>query len=63
MHGLMQFWLANMDFQLMVDIGKVIAYMIKHITKPEIEISSSMNKMVEQIINWSDVGGLTTKAI
>ena len=51
MHGLMLFWLANVDFQLLVYIDKVIAYMTKYVTKPKIEISSGMNKMIEQIIN------------
>ena len=63
MRGLMEIWMANMDFQLVVDVDKAIAYMTKYVTKPEIEISSGMNKMIEQIINKSHVDGLTTKAI
>ena len=55
MRGLMEIWMANMDFQLVVDVDKVIAYMTKYVTKPEIEISSGMNKMILQIINKSHV--------
>ena len=50
MRGLVESLLANMDFQLVVDIDKVIVYMIKYVTKPEIGMSSRMNKMVGIII-------------
>ena len=63
MHGLMLFWLANVDFQLLVYIDKVISYMSKYVTKPKIEISSGMNKMIEQIINKLHAESFTTKAI
>ena len=63
MQGLMKIWIANMEFQLIVDVEKVIVYMSKYVTKPEIEISSNMNKMILQIINKSHADGLTTKAI
>ena len=29
MYGLMQIWLANMNFQLLVDVNKVVNYMTK----------------------------------
>ena len=61
--GLIEIWLANMDFQLVVDIDKVIAYMTKYATKPEIEISSWMNKIIEEIINKLHEDALTTKTI
>ena len=51
MRGLMEMWMANMDFQLVVDVDKVIAYMTKYVTKPEIEMSSNMNKMILTVIN------------
>ena len=63
MRGLIKLGLANMDFQLVVNIDKVSAYMTKYITKPEIEMSSNMNKMILQVINKSHHDGLTTKAI
>ena len=36
-----------MDFQLVVDIDKVIAYMTKYVEKSKIEISIGMSKMTE----------------
>ena len=63
MRGLVELWRANIDFQLVVDIDKVITYMTKYVTKPEIEMSSNMNKMILQVINKSHHDGLTTKAI
>ena len=52
-----------MDSQLVVDFVKVIDYMTKYVTKPEVEMSDNMNKMILQIINKSHVDGLTTKVI
>ena len=46
MQGLIEFWLTDMNFQLVVDIDKIIAYMTKYVTKSEIEISSNRNKMI-----------------
>ena len=37
--------------------------MTKYLTKPSIEISSGMNKMIEKIIDKSHAYGLTKKAI
>ena len=37
MRGLLIMWLANMDFQIVLDIDKVIAYMTKHVTRPEVK--------------------------
>ena len=44
--GLMKIWLANIHVLLVVDIDKVIVYMAKYVTKPEIKISLEMNKMI-----------------
>ena len=38
MHGVIQVWLANMDFQLVVDVNKVVNYMTKYVCKPEMEM-------------------------
>ena len=48
MREFIKFWLANMDFQLVVDIDKVIPYMTKYVTKQEIETSSGMNKTIKK---------------
>ena len=63
MHRLMNFWLANIYFQLVVDIDKVILYMSNYVTKLEIEICSGINKMIEKIINKLHADGLTTNVI
>jgi len=34
MYDLMQIWLTNMDFQLVVDVNKVVNYMTKYVCKP-----------------------------
>ena len=63
MQGLMEIQMANMDYQLVVEVDKVMAYMTKYVTKSEIEISSNMNKMILYVINKTHVDGLTKKAI
>ena len=63
MYGLMQIWLANMDFQLVVDVNKVVSYMTKYVCKPEMEISKGLSKMVENIINVGHHTGLGPKGI
>ena len=51
MRGLMQIWLANMDFQLVIDLNKVVGYMTKYVCKPEMEMTKGLSKMVQKIIN------------
>ena len=45
MHGLMQIWLANMDFQLVVDVNKVVNYMTKYVCKSEM-------KCLKALVKW-----------
>ena len=63
MYGLMQIWLANMDFQLVVDINKVVSYMTKYVCKPEMEMTKGLSKMVQKIINVEHHRGLGPKGI
>ena len=63
MHGVMQVWLANMDFQLIVDVNKVVNYMTKYVCKPEVEMSKGLSKMVENLINIGHQECLGTKGI
>lgn len=44
----MKIWLANMNFQLVVDIEKSIAYMDKYMTKLEIGMSVEINRMMQK---------------
>ena len=50
MYGLMQIWLANMDFQLVVDVNKLVNYMTKYVCKPEMEMSKGLSNMVQKMI-------------
>ena len=59
----MELWLANMDFQLVLDINKVIVYMKKYVTKSETEIGFGVNKMIEKVINTLHADSLTTRAV
>ena len=61
--GLMQIWLANMDFQLVVDVNKVVNYMTKYVCKPEMEMSKGLSKMVEKLINVGHHTGIGPRGI
>ena len=63
MHGLMEIWLANMDFQLVVDVNKVVNYMTKYVCKPEMEMSKGLSKMVEKLINVGHHTGIGPRGI
>ena len=63
MRGLMQIWLANMDFQLVIDLNKVVGYMTKYVCKPEMEMTKGLSKMVQKIINVEHHRGLGPKGI
>ena len=54
----MQIWLANMDFQLVVDVNKVVNYMTKYVCKPEMEMSKDLSKWVEKLINVGNPTGI-----
>ena len=63
MYGLMQIWLANMDFQLVMDVNKVVNYMTKYVCKPKMEISKGFSKMVQKLINVGHHTGLVLRGI
>ena len=63
MYGLMQIWLANMDFQLVVDVNKVVNYMTKYVCKPEMEMSKGLSNMVKKLINVGHHTGLGLRGI
>ena len=35
-------WMANIDFQVVIDLGKVIDYLTKYVTKPESNMSKGI---------------------
>ena len=63
MHGLIKIRLANMDFQLVVDVNKVVSYMTKYLCKTEMKMSKGLSKMVQKIINVEHHRGLGPKGI
>ena len=63
MYCLMQIWLANMDFQLVVDVNKLVSYMTKYVCKPEMEMTKGLSEMVQKIINVEHHRGLGPKGI
>ena len=63
MHGFMQIWLANMNFQLVVDVNKVVSYITKYVCKTEMEMTKGLSKMVQKIINVEHHRGLGPKGI
>ena len=45
-------WMANIDFQMVVDLGKVIAYLTKYVTKPESDMSKGMLYVFKGVLKW-----------
>ena len=43
-------WLANTDFQLIVDVVKVIGYMTKYVTKADTQLSRGARKVFKEIV-------------
>ena len=54
-------WLANMYFQLVVDIDKVIVYMMNYVNEFELKLRVEMNRMIENINDKEYPSELTTK--
>ena len=57
MAHLMTVWRANMDMQLTIDLGKVVGYMTKYVTKTEASMTRGARRMVNRILqNTVDEG-------
>ena len=54
-------WLANINFQLVVDIDKVIVYKMNYVNKLELEMRVEMNRMIKNINDKEYPSELTTK--
>jgi hypothetical protein len=48
--SVMECWRANVDFRLTLDLGKIIDYMTKYVTKAESPMSSSAASLVRSIL-------------
>ena len=63
MYNLMQICLVNMNFQLVVDVNKIVNYMTKYVCKPEMEMSKGLSKIVEKLINLGHHTGIGPRGI
>ena len=53
-------WMANMDFRLVVDIGKVMEYLTKYVTKAEKSLTRGMEYLVRSIMRANMLEGSDT---
>ena len=49
---ILECWQANIDFQLVLDVGKVVDYMTKYATKSEITKTRKVSKMMNTFLNY-----------
>ena len=54
---LMMDWCANCDMQLTIDLGKVVGYMTKYVTKCEASMTKGSQRMLEQLLQRSVENG------
>ena len=47
---IMRVWHANIDMQLMIDLGKVVGCMTKHVTKSEASTTKGAQKMMSRLL-------------
>ena len=56
---LLESWQANIDFQLIVDIKKVLRYMTKYVTKCESTMTKGIAAMMRNILRKTIADGLS----
>jgi hypothetical protein len=61
MEPLMKVWRANMDMQLTIDLGKVIGYMTKYVTKSEASLTKGAARMMMRVLTKSIEEGHTAQ--
>ena len=59
---MLEAWMANCDVRLVVDIGKVIQYLTKYVTKPEKDMSVGMCHLIKTILHTSLNVGVSVKS-
>ena len=47
---LFRYWMANIDFWMVVDLGRLIAYLTKNVTKPESDMLKGMACLIEGVL-------------
>jgi hypothetical protein len=61
MDPLMRVWRANMDMQLTINLGKVIGYMTKYVTKMEASLTKGAQAMMARVLTKSIADGHTAQ--
>ena len=59
---LLESWQANVDFQLIIDSGKVVRYMTKYVTKAESSMTKGIAAMIRNIMRNTIREGLSVQA-
>ena len=52
-------WRANIDFQLILDAGKVVDYMTKYVTKVETAMTKGIAAMIRNILRTTIEDGMS----
>jgi hypothetical protein len=60
---LLEVWKGNMDMRLTIDLGQIVSYMTKYVTKTESAMTPSARRMVRRIMQQGVDDGLAPQAI
>ena len=63
MKVLIEILMANMNFQLVVNVKNIVSYMTKYICKPEMEMSKDVSKIVQKLINVGLATNVSTRGV
>jgi hypothetical protein len=63
MPALMGQWRANMDVQLTIDLGKIVQYMAKYVTKAESTITKGGEALMRRVIKDNLNNGSTVNTV
>jgi hypothetical protein len=61
-HPIMEVWRANMDMRSTVDVGKIIDYMTKYVTKAETASSSTARHAIGNVMKSSLTSGRSVQS-
>jgi len=59
---LLESWRGNIDFQLIVDVEKVLRYMTKYVTKVETNMTKGIAAMIRKMLKKTVESGLSVQA-
>jgi hypothetical protein len=63
MPTLMGYWRANMDVRLTIDLGKIVQYMAKYVTKAESTTTKEGTKLMRRVMKDNLANGSTVKTV